>query len=340
MRPLLAVACVLVLGCGGATKTQDTAATVDPLQDVGAGIIELRRDLESTVLENYSHLSLGNLEAYADSIAREGPIALIGPRPSDLIVAGPRSRDRRLFSERDVQIYSKNLEMHLSEDGASAWVADELSYRVPHENKQAALSLRYSAVFERRVGRWVMVAEHLSYPVAVDRVVGLARGERFPKLSKMGKNLSDSTETVASIARRIHVGDADYRKTHFSAAQSSLHWLPGPAGEFRGEAIWKAPRLIEYFGGTASTQRTGIVASVTASESIAWVAEQVFLRVRAYDEEFIVPIRGLYVFEKTGNQWQVVQSHLSVPLSNELLSELVFGQGEAGGETTAASDGR
>jgi hypothetical protein len=319
----------LAVACGGAKEKKTTVATVDPLQDLGAGIEELRRDLESTVLENYSHLSLGNIEAYADSVADDGAIALIGPRPRDLVVDGMTfrdRRDRRMYRERDVRIYSKKLEMHLSEDGSSAWVADELSYRVPYADREAALALRYTAMFVRRSGRWEMVGEHMSYPLAVDRAIAFARAESFPKLRKMGKNIGKGAEEAASVVRRVHAGEREYRERHVSASASSLWWLPDPSAEYRGEAIWSAPGVEASYGSGASLQRVGIVARAVSEGTIAWVAEHLFLRARAYDDDILVPLRALYVLERTGQDWQIVQAHLSVPLDDEQLNELIFGK--------------
>jgi len=316
--------------CGGAKKVAEVEA-VDPMQDVGSGLAELESDLESTVLENYSHLSLGNLEAYADSIA-EGPICLFGPRASDVVVDGSPGRgrrDRRLFRDRDIRIYSKNLELHLSKDGSAAWVADEISYRVPHQGREAALSLRYSAIFTRKAGRWEMQAEHLSYPLAHDRVLAAARAERLPRPSKIGRTIAKAAEVPASIVRRVHVGAADYRASVLSLADTALEWLPDTSAEYRGKAIATAPRLGAIFGASSSIQRIGIVAQVTASETVAWVAEQSRLRVKIAGDEVGIPLQGLYVFVKSGTTWKLVQSHVSVPLNDELIDEAVFGEPRA-----------
>jgi len=333
--------CCLVGGavlaaCGGARKVADVEH-VDPMQDVGSGMAELRQDLESTVLENYSHLSLGNLDAYADSIA-EGLICLLGPRATDLVLDGSPlrgRRDRRLLRDRDIRMYSKNLELHLSKDGSAAWVADEISYRVPHQGREAALSLRYTAVFARKAGRWEMLAEHLSYPLAVDRVVTAARAERLPKPSKMGRVIAKAAEVPASIVRRMHAGPADYRASVLSTAASALQWLPDTGAEYRGPAIGTAPRLGGLFGGKASFQRVGIIAQVTASETVAWVAEQSRLRVNVAGEEIVFPIQGLYVMVKSDGGWKVVQSHVSVPLTDGLIDEAVFGDAPVTGVAAA-----
>ena len=51
-----------------------------------------------------------------------------------------------------------------------------------------------------------------------------------------------------------------------------------------------------------------------------------FLRGRAYDDQILIPIRALYVLERTGQDWQIVQAHLSIPLLDEQLNELIFGK--------------
>lgn len=319
-----AVAC----GGGGGAKVA-TTSNIDPAQDVGAGLEELRRDLESTVLENYSHLSLGNIGAYADNVASDAPIALLGPRSSDLVTDDSpfrERRDRRLYSDRDVQIFSKHLEMHLSDDGATAWVADELSYRVPYDGREAALPLRYTAVLVRQEGRWVIRAEHMSYPLAADRVITLARGGSLHKLRNLGSRVETGAGTPSDIAEKLHDGRQEVRRAHASAAESSLWWLPGPGSEYRGTSISEAPPVASLFGDSPGVERGGVIAAVTQSETIAWVAEHLFVRIRAFDETVVIPLRALYVFEKTGADWQVVQAHYSVALENEQINQSVFGE--------------
>ncbi len=340
MRVAFALWLALALtACGSTSRKRVVAGGDDPLQDVGAGLDELRRDLESTVLENYSHLGLGNLHAFADSVSDHEPIALLGPRASDMVVHDSRDRemrDRRLYRARDVRLHSKNLQMHLSDDGSAAWVADEISYRVPHRGKVAALALRYTAVLVRRSGRWEIMAEHLSYPLEMERVTALAKSKELPRLRPLGEYVPANAKVVSKVVARLNQHGLARRRDILSAALSSLVWLPPRSSEFRGRAIASAPSVVEMFGEQAKAERTGVVAYVTDSRTIAWVAEHTYVRATAPDAELLVPTRALYVLERTESEWKVVQMHVSVPLTTELINELVFGERELDGNDSTS----
>src|SRR5690606_25328447 len=153
---------------------------------------ELSRELEASILENYLQLALGNMEAYADSVARDREVALMGLRPRDLMVgknlqsrlrAGTRlpSHDRphrqigTSESEPCLRLLPKTLQVHLYTDSSVGWISDEASYRIPHEGREAAIPLRVTAVMMRDIDRWVLVMEHTSYGLPVKTIVDMAR---------------------------------------------------------------------------------------------------------------------------------------------------------------------
>lgn len=199
-----AVAAAASLGCGsrGSRRVGQMPASEAMEDRVVSNPEVLQRELEITVLENYLQLTLGNMEAYADTLGRDRVLTLLGigadevatgslPEDCSPAAAPDRicgsSRDRLPFRSDTpcgigssarapcLGVYSKNLQLHLSQDGSTAWVFDELAYRVPHQGREASIPLRYTAVFVRDVDRWVMVMEHMSHAIAIELVLALAR---------------------------------------------------------------------------------------------------------------------------------------------------------------------
>lgn len=197
--PALLALAAAVTGCRAAPDQYVVASTIsEALPESQWNPDELGRDLEATALENYLQLALGNMEAYADSVAREREVALIGIGPKDVVVGiNPPGliRDRRPFRDRRhcsfgernnepcLRFQSKNLDVHVYGDGSVGWISDELSYRVPNEGREAAIPVRLTAVFVRDIDRWVLVLEHMSYALPRSEILAMAeRGELEPPM--------------------------------------------------------------------------------------------------------------------------------------------------------------
>ena len=129
---IAAAALALIAGCSGSKKPADRGGFTVPdgRDDIGSDLV---RDLEATVLENYSHLTLNNHEAYMDSLAQDLDLAMVGLGAGDVMVGpGPRASwvEQRPYHERTgVRLFSKNLRVHLATDSQVGWTSDEVSRR-------------------------------------------------------------------------------------------------------------------------------------------------------------------------------------------------------------------
>jgi len=334
---------VLVAACGGgATRV---APTVLPpvTQEEHDSRSDLVRDLEATALENYSHVSLGNYDAYLDSISPSADLALIGLGAGDVAFGrgvGPTWVKRRPFYGRSgVRLVSKNLVVQLSTDQQVGWIFDEVSYRVPHDirlsdgvviQRDASIPIRVTAAFVRDVDRWVLVMEELSYALSPAEVIDLARGRvlRTPsKLPPEGQIEERSADAIAAVVQRFHERGTNRLGALADDPRTLVVW-PDPNGEYRGDTLQKLPRLASLFGGGRVS-----ISSSRVSEPIGKVAWMVAnLRVIVGDgaDRVVIPMRGLYLLEASGDdehlRWRIVQAHVSVPLSQPLLERRIFGQ--------------
>jgi hypothetical protein len=329
------VCAALLLAACGAQNNGATTARVRPEQrtDTLLGKLDLARDLEATVLENYMQLTLGNFEAYADGIARDRDIVLIGISARDLVVgkepAGAR-RDRRPYSDLGVKLLAKNLDVHLSEDASVGWVHDDVSYRVAYSEREASIPLRFTGVFVRDVDRWVMVVEHMSYAIPVEEVIVLARAGKLAQPRRVcgGKHCGDKkAEHVRDVVRALHSGGPHPDRVT-TDARSLLLW-PDPDEEYAVAETSNAPRLAELFGPDARVEVALARVSVGRSRKVAWAVAN--LTVRTNDEDaLVIRLRGTYVLElvriRTNEfRWKIVQAHVSVPIEEAELSRRVFG---------------
>lgn len=333
----------LVAACSGAAK--QAAPTVLPPapveeHDTRADLI---RDLEATALENYSHLSLGNYDAYLDSISPSADLALLGLGAGDVAFGrgvGPKWVKRRPFYGRSgVRLVSKNLVVELSTDQQVGWIFDEVSYRVPHDirlsdgvviQRDASIPIRVTAAFVRDVDRWVLVMEELSYALSPAEVLDLARGRvlRTPsKLPPEGQIEERAADAIAAVVQRFHERGTNRLGALADDPRTLVVW-PEPDGEYSGDELQKLPRLASLFG----TGRVSI-ASTRVSEPIGKVAWMVAnLRVIVGDgaDRVVIPMRGLYLLEASGDDqhptWKILQAHVSVPLSQQLLERRIFGE--------------
>ncbi|MCP4447365.1 MAG: nuclear transport factor 2 family protein [Myxococcales bacterium] len=316
-----------VLGaCGGNSKTLKALPAASQEQaDLGLG--ELRKSLESTVLENYDQLTYGNIEAFVDGVARDRKLQIIGVTPDDLLVGKtPKGLDayRRLYKERNLRILSKNLDVQLSLDGSVGWVYDEASYRVDFEGREASIPIRSTAVYVRDVDRWVLAAEHLSHGVPASDIVVLAAQERIAGPPSMKTDYGGPRERAAPLlglaGTLINVGGADALA---SDNGNTLVLLPGPEEEFHNVV---SPALARLFGRESTVALKEFRIEVAESKRVAWMVGALALRTQHNGDFLSIPLRASFVFEREAQKdWGIVQAHISVPLKEEQLSERAFG---------------
>jgi len=316
-------------GCGGKNSalTMAPASSEDPPD---LGLAELRKSLESTVLENYDQLTYGNIEAFVDGVATDRDLQMIGVEPSDLITGkSPAAikKDRRLYRDRNLRILSKNLNVQLSRDGSVGWIFDEPSYRVDFEGREASIPIRNTAVYVRDVDRWVLVAEHLSYGVPVDDIVRLSTGGTLEKVPRVKTNYGGSREAAAPliglVGTFINAGGANLMVPE---DDRSVVLLPGPEQEYHNEV---APALAGLFGVGATVALREFRIQMAASKSVAWMLASLAIRTQRNGDSIEIPLRASFVLERAADKsWGIVQAHISAPVLETQLSARAFGERE------------
>ena len=329
--PLVGALLLLVASCGSKSSSNSVlpAASEEPAD---FGLDELRKSLESTVLENYDQLNNGNVEALVDGTAADRRLQIVGVSPDDLVLGRtPRAlrQDRRLYKDRNPRILSKNLDVHLSTDGSVGWVYDEISLRVDVEGREASIPIRSTAVYVRDVDRWVMAAEHLSYGLAVRDVFRLAAQGKLVPPARMKLDYGGPREQAAPLigvaglfvnsgaTNSGVVGDSD-----------TLVLLPGQELEFHNSV---APSLASLFGvgSTVAVQEFRI--NVAKTKRVAWMLATLAVQTTYNGDPISIPLRASFVFEQQSDaEWGTAQAHISVGLQEAQLSEQVFGVFETG----------
>src|SRR5262249_5089632 len=131
---------------------------------------------------------------------------LIDVEPADILV-GYNAQNvlaiRRIAAfgaEVDQEVVSKDLHVHIGDDGATGWVDDALSYRIVVGGRRAIVPERATAVYERRDGRWIEVQGHVSYPVPEeDWFASRPQSAKLPTSAASGVFAEDVRQLVAGL---------------------------------------------------------------------------------------------------------------------------------------------
>lgn len=331
---LAAAALVCAAACGGRSATTGGGEVEPVRQDPAVSDSDLARDLEATVLEGYSQLSLGNFEAYADTVAEDVELALVEIGPRDVLI---RRRDRinatAFRLDPCEEVLSKNLEVHLSRDDSIGWTFDEVSCRLrdPFEGRVAAIPLRVTAVYQRYLDSWVLVMQHVSYPMPVEEVIAVARAGalRAPVAIEQRIEPSDGIRrTLRSNLRAVITNRGTNRARKIATDPGALALWPGPEHEYHGPAIRDAPTLEELFGAAATIEPDGIYIGLARNKQVAWVVANLRVQTVVSDDPLTIGLRATYVFERrddTPGVWNIVQTHVSAPIVQGALTKRVFG---------------
>jgi ketosteroid isomerase-like protein len=342
-----ALVAALALACSGSSKSAVSSFAGDTRRDRVRGATDLTRDLEATVLENYGQLTLGNVSAYTDNIARDGEVALLGIGPRNLVIksgddASIASWDPRPFSKREVSLLSRNLEIHLSRDNSMGWVFDELSLRVPHAEREAAVPLRYTALFVRDIDRWALVMEHTSYAISAPQLRQMAASKalRKPAAIPRRRGLDRVARLIESYVRDILANNASAitrrhtrqrRRGRLTDAERArlgirLFLLPGMYNEHHGADAMAAPPLASLFGDGVSLALESSRVHLSGNKDIAWMIANLSVQIPGQKGPVEIGLRGTFVLELMTNGWELVQAHVSAPVTQKQLRERVLGE--------------
>lgn len=322
----------LLLSTACAGNGNNGADSVDPA-DVQPEMPEVPRDvlvhdLEATVIENYGHLSLGNFSAFRDGLSADEPVTLLGITPGDVVIGRRPSdagRDRRIYRVLGPTLLSKNLDVHLSEDGFVGWTFDEMSYRVPYQGRTASIPIRSTELYVRDFDRWVLVMQHQSYAVSFDDLRTLASSgvleapRRFPSRA----SARGSRELISLVGRLHNAGSRP-----IAQGDAALVLLPDRDHEVRGADAAQTSSLATLFGAGTTVGLRDYRIGLAKSGKVAWMAANLVARAGAGEgtgAAVDIGLRGTYVFQRGAAGWEVVQMHISAAVLEAELSRRMFG---------------
>lgn len=332
-RLVLVAALALVAACPGAKTVVAPPPNNNNNNDDGQDAPDRVREVEATVLENY-RLFASSAASYAQTIARDRPVAIAGITPNMILVGEwPEGieKDRRPYQAKAVRILSKNLEVHVASNPSVAWVSDELSYRVPYKGREASVPIRFTGVYVRDIDRWLLVLEHMSYALPAQELVEKARNNELSILPPLPKRTAPSSSpnaakieaNIEAALRRWHRPGVPMSSLVVADTDALVLW-PDPDTEYRGLAASAAPKLVDVFGDGAVMEQSEYRVFVGGNEQVAWAIANHHIRLPS---KHVIEVRASYVLEVRGDQhkWFLVQAHASVPLHIKQISERVFG---------------
>jgi hypothetical protein len=231
----------------------------------------------------------------------------------------------------------KALDVHLYTDESIGWITDEVSYRVPHEGREAAIPLRMSAVMMRDIDRWVLVMEHTSYGLPVKAIMDLARKGELAASTGFG-DYHDDRNRARVFRRELRTflnSDAVARKRYLETmertrpvpAEAYFLLLPGRRREYHGARMFEAPSLASLFGPGAVVSIDGYRLSAAANKRVAWMVTRLSVKVDdpVSARALTIGLRGTFLFAFGNLRWHLVQAHISVPVTEAQISRRLFG---------------
>lgn len=312
-----AVLALALAACGrlGAAAPPAPPAPAAPPPDADTA----RADLSVMVRDSYRLLAQGYDNVYLDMLAHDPRLILIDVGPEELQVGFDEhaAGARRLFSGDDeYELWSKHLAISVSADHGSAWIHDDLSYRVQRGRRHATVPLRATSLFERRDGRWTKVLEHISIAQPVAEAAARAAPVATPFKDETAGEATGARvrETIlASLATGSRVS-ADPDAFAIGVAAEQEH-----AGvDIAGAGVPGLVALCEVQSAVVTSMRVEIGRTGT----VAWAAALVRLTTAA-GQTFTA--RATWVLEKRLEDWRIVQTHVSAPLAEDILAADVFG---------------
>jgi hypothetical protein len=323
MRRLLLVA--FALGCGPQT-THERVVTLPTSPPESETIVRERliSELTEDVLASYDRDEPP--EVVTDMVRAEVGGARIGFGPDDLALGEelvkpgvshglwrrdppPVGNGNQLYLASGGDLRSKDLHVVLAADRSAAWVSDELSWRIPACDRTAVIPMRSTELYAHDGDRWILVFQHVSFAQPPQPQPSGAPRRRIKQAV-----VRDIADPLSAVLQQALGGRSD------SAIASDAHLIgPGMTDEWFGKDILHA----QVGGGAVRAQdrRIGTIGRTVGKATVAyWVGE--------FDVDTAVgrvPLRGTFVFEKRSGAWQLVQGHLSQPISDDELAARVFG---------------
>jgi hypothetical protein len=229
-------------------------------------------------------------------------------------------------------VRSKKLQIALSSDRhvSAAWTSDELSWRITLCGRTAVIPLRITSLYAHDGDRWVQVFEHLSFGrMPQPTSSGELRGKEIPE-AVVDRDLSD---TISRQLNAVISGDPS-RISLVVAPSGSLDDATKPAPTFLlgpdpdGGWTGGAPESIRLVDGKLMLDRprAGTIGRPDKAVVAYWVGNLVAdLRHHPGTAHSKVLMRGTFVLEKRQDKWIVVQGHISQPIDDIDLAQIIYG---------------
>ncbi len=308
-------------------------------------------ELQDEILNSYERDELPEVDTTMIPAAT-GP-ARIGVGPGDVYFG---DQVRQLASSRwplqlapntPTVVRSKRLQIHLSSDSqvTAAWVSDEVSWRIILCDRTAVIPLRLTALYAHDGDRWVQVFEHLSFgrmpqptpngelrgSLMVNPDEDCRRPERCPVVDRaLSDELSRSLSALLSAqSTRIQLTVAAGKSADDPLRPAPTFLLgPDPDGEWDGTSPVETIRLIDGKIVIEGDRRIGTVSMVRSDKATIayWVGNiTADLNHHPGSPASKVRLRATFVFEKRNDKWIVVQGHISQPIDDIDLAQLIYG---------------
>jgi hypothetical protein len=229
-------------------------------------------------------------------------------------------------------VRSKRLRIALSHDRqvSAAWISDELSWRITMCGRTAVIPLRITALYAHDGDRWVQIFEHLSFGrLPQPTADGSLRGKEIPE-EVVDRDISDAlsralNDLVSGQATRVKLAVVTGGTSDDPTQPAATFLLgPDPDGEWNGGQ----PESIRLVDGklTLDRPRAGTIGRPDKATVAYWTGNLVAdLRQHPGTPASRVLLRGTFVFEKRDDKWLVVQGHISQPIDDIDLAQLVYG---------------
>jgi hypothetical protein len=307
-------------------------------------ISELEDDILLSYSDDDSHAFASRLINSSLMDANVGS-ARIGVDPSDIVIRpliDPQSWRRWplvILPSATTVVRSKRLRVRLSADQKveSAWMSDELSWRVNVCGKMAAVPLRITALFAHDGDRWYEVFEHVSFgwtpsghhrlrgarirdAFSSDQLAAYPNGELGAPLAKL---LSGDRDRIASV-----VVLEPLRNARLDGTQAEPTFILGPGLENEWDSAQDTTRL--DLGVRSVRPEEGRVGLIGTRGAVGyWIGNFIATR-----RSTSVRLRGTFIFEKRcstktpkcqPDKWFIVQGHLSEAIDDHTLATHMFG---------------
>ena len=252
------------------------------------------------------------------------------------------------------RILSKTLDLHLHDESVG-WIADELDYRVWHDGREAAFPLRFTAVVVRDIDRWVIAMEHTSYVMTMQNFLAMARKNALARPHKLPTERTERGRTQRLLNLAIQQLTRDRKATARHALEMARKYgkqappgngdrldrnlylilWPFQGSEFHGPQTFDALSLAEIL-----KQELGLAPRITIedyrmvmaeNQKVAWMAATVRVKLAPpgpgsqSGPRLDFRLRGTFVFAVDSSGWNLVQTHLSVPIKEDQLAADIFG---------------